>query len=142
MTTVELTIIKTNILAQLSNKDIAPLIISGPPGIGKSAAMKQITKELDYNLYSVSCPTFTSEKLSGLPSDYLATDLSSCSTLPGDVYGTRWSIPEAIADVNTLAKEKTTVFLLEDFHGMSPHLQSYFYELIARKETRCIPLSF
>lgn len=61
----ELTIIRTNIKGQLADKQIAPLAISGSPGMGKSTAVATLANELDMNLVEYSAPTLTIEFLSG-----------------------------------------------------------------------------
>ena len=127
------TIIKTNIKAQLENKSITPLIISGKPGIAKSKTMELIAKELEMNLLDVSAPTLTSEVLTGLPDTYSAPQYNKYCTLDEEVNGTKWSIPEMIANANQLAQDKPTILLLDDFHMIGLHLQPYFFKLLLQR---------
>ena len=59
MTNNELTLITNNIKGQLSSKAVAPLIIAGTPGIGKSSSLRALAAELDMNIVEFSCPTLT-----------------------------------------------------------------------------------
>lgn len=128
----QLTIIQNNVKGQLSNKFVAPLIIAGSPGIGKSSALRGVATELDMNIVEFSCPTLTIEFLSGLPNETTLTGFfkSLIVRVTDKVIGTTWSMPEMLTSVWKAAEEKPTILLLDDFHGMAPHLQSYFYQLL------------
>lgn len=128
----ELTIIRTNIKGQLADKQIAPLAISGSPGMGKSTAVATLANELDMNLVEYSAPTLTIEFLSGLPNETTLTGFfkSQIVQLTDKLFGTAWSMPELITSVWNAAEVKPTILLIDDFHGMAPHLQSYFYQLL------------
>jgi len=132
MNNTELQVITTNIKGQLKSKLIAPLIISGSPGIGKSSSIRAIASELDMNIVEFSCPVLTIEFLSGLPNETtLAGYIKSLIIRTTDkVIGTTWSMPEMLTSVWTAAETKPTILLLDDFHGTSPHLLSYFYQLL------------
>lgn len=131
MNNTELQIIKNNIKLQLTNKQIAPLIISGVPGSAKSTTVRLIAKELDMNLVEYSCPTLSLERLSGLPEQHATPQFNKSAILDyGNVISTIWTIPEIIADTLTAAEDKPTILLLDDFHGLPPHMQTYFYSLL------------
>ena len=136
MNNTETQIIKSNITGQLANKLVAPLIIAGVPGTGKSATVKQIAKELNMNLVEYSMPSCTIEKLSGLPTEIATPELNNSTVFSTaiDVHSTIWSIPEMVADCCREALTGPTILLLDDFHAMSPHLQSYFYELLLERK--------
>ena len=133
MTTKEIQIIKTNIKAQLADKSIAPLFLSGVPGTAKSQSIANLADELDMNLLDVSAPTLSTEILSGLPTEYRATQFNKYTIIDEDVYGTKWSIPEMIANANKLAQDKPTILLIDDFHMVGAHLQAYFYKLLLQR---------
>jgi DNA polymerase III delta prime subunit len=133
MNKTEIAIIKNNINAQLENKEIAPLFISGAPGIAKTTTIKLIAEELDMNVSSISAPTLSSEVLTGLPDDYLEPKLDKYTVDGSKAIATRWSIPELIADANRLAESKPTILLLDDFHMIGSHLQSYFFKLLLER---------
>ena len=136
MNTIELQNKKKNIRGQLNNKLVAPLIIAGPPGTGKSSTMRRLAKELEMNLIEYSMPSIQIEKLSGLPTEYATPQFNSSIVIDykKDVYSTVWSIPEIIANCLSSAQHKPTILLLEDFHAMGQHLQSYFYELLLERK--------
>ncbi len=133
MNSKEITIIKSNITGQLVNKQISPLCIAGSPGTAKSTTVALIAVELDMNLVTCSGPTLSHEALSGLPdtvdaSKYIANSIDGSTPL-----ATQWSIPEIMAHAITAAAEKPTILLIDDFHMVSPHLQSYFYSLLLER---------
>lgn len=65
MNITEITIIKTNITAQLTNKLVSPICIAGTPGTGKSTQIRLIAEELGMNLVTESAPCMSVESLSG-----------------------------------------------------------------------------
>ena len=133
MNTTEIQIITTNIQAQLANKSIAPLCVSGVPGTGKSTQIELIAKQLDMGLVTQSAPTLTIESLSGLPNEYAAPEYQAFS-IDGTVpQATTWSIPELVAQTLRAAESKPTILLLDDFHLVPQHLQSYFYSLLLER---------
>lgn len=136
MNTQELQIIERNIQGQLHNKLVAPLIVAGQPGTGKSSVIRQLAKELNMTLIEYSMPSIQIEKLSGLPTEYVTPQFNSAIVVDysRDVHSTVWSIPEIIANCLSSAQHKPTILLLEDFHAMGQHLQSYFYELLLERK--------
>lgn len=133
MNSKEITIIKSNVTGQLTNKLISPLCIAGSPGTAKSTTVALIAAELGMNLVTCSGPTLSHEALSGLPetvdaSKYITNSIDGSSPL-----ATQWSIPEIMAHAITAAAEKPTILLIDDFHMVSPHLQSYFYSLLLER---------
>ena len=133
MNSKEITIIKSNINGQLTNKLISPLCIAGSPGTAKSTTVALIAAELGMNLVTCSGPTLSHEALSGLPetvdaSKYIANSIDG--SIPS---ATQWSIPEIMAHAITAAADKPTILLIDDFHMVSPHLQSYFYSLLLER---------
>ena len=65
MNSKEITIIKSNINGQLTNKLISPLCIAGSPGTAKSTTVALIAAELGMNLVTCSGPILSHESLSG-----------------------------------------------------------------------------
>lgn len=133
MNKTEIEILRTNIQAQLKNKSIAPLCISGEPGTAKSTTVALIAKELGMNLATESAPCLTHEILSGLPDTIPAGAYQENSIDGSAPQATVWSIPEMLAKAIRLAKNKPTVLLIDDFHMVSPHLQAYFYGLLLER---------
>jgi len=133
MNTVELNIIKNNILAQIQDKQVAPICIAGTPGTGKSTAVSMLAKELGFNLVTESAPTLSISVLSGLPNDHEAPQFQAYSLDGTAVRATVWSIPEMIAKTITASLTAPTILLLDDFHMVSQHLQSYFYALLLER---------
>lgn len=59
-------ILETNIKGQLAGVDIGGgICIAGAPGIGKTATMKLIAKQLNMNIVHISIPEISTEELSG-----------------------------------------------------------------------------
>jgi len=133
MTEKEIYVIKNNISQQLKSKEVAPLIIAGKPGTAKSSTIKLLAKELDMHLLDVSCPTLTIEYLSGLPEEYRTPEFDKFNVMNVDTFSTKWSVPELIANANTLSETKPTILLLDDFHMVQPHLQAYFFKLLLER---------
>jgi DNA polymerase III delta prime subunit len=126
-------IITRNIEGQLANKDICPICVAGEPGTAKSTTIRLIAEELGMDVVTCSAPTIQHENLSGLPDIVEASEFKS-SSIDGTVpKGTQWSIPEIIVQTLRKAQEKSTILLLDDFHMVSPHLQSYFYALLLER---------
>lgn len=129
----QIQIIKSNITSQLAGKPVSPLFLEGKPGIAKSTTIELLAKELDMNLLIVSAPTLSVEVLSGLPNEYAEPALDKYTIDHSTAIATKWSIPEVIADANKLSESKPTILLLDDFHMIQSHLQSYFFRLLLQK---------
>lgn len=129
----EITIVKSNINGQLTNKLISPLCIAGSPGTAKSTTVALIAAELGMNLVTCSGPTLSHEALSGLPETIDATRYIANSIDGSTPLATQWSIPEIMSHAITAAADKPTILLIDDFHMVSPHLQSYFYSLLLER---------
>ena len=137
----EIQIIRTNVKAQLVNKQICPICISGCPGTAKSTTIMLLAKELDMHIVTESGPTLTHELLSGLPDTVDAAQYQSNSIDGTAPQATQWSIPEMVAKAIRAAKEKPTILLIDDFHMVSPHLQAYFYGLLLERRLGNFKLS-
>lgn len=137
----EITIIKSNIQGQLTNKLISPLCIAGSPGTAKSTTVALIAAELGMNLVTCSGPILSHESLSGLPDTVDASKYIANSIDGSTPQATQWSIPEIMAHTITAAAEKPTILLIDDFHMVSPHLQSYFYSLLLERRLGNFKLS-
>ena len=133
MNSKEITIIKSNVNGQLTNKLISPLCIAGSPGTAKSTTVALIAAELGMNLVTCSGPTLSHEALSGLPDTVDASQFVANSIDGSIPSATQWSIPEIMAHAITAAADKPTILLIDDFHMVSPHLQSYFYSLLLER---------
>lgn len=129
----QIQIIKSNITSQLAGKPVSPLFLEGKPGIAKSTTIELLAKQLNMNLLIVSAPCLTHEFLSGLPGESFAPELDKYVVDGSPAIATKWSIPEIIADANKLAESKPTILLLDDFHMIQSHLQSYFFKLLLQK---------
>ena len=141
MNSKEITIIKSNVNGQLTNKLISPLCIAGSPGTAKSTTVALIAAELGMNLVTCSGPILSHESLSGLPDTVDASKYIANSIDGSTPQATQWSIPEIMAHTITAAAEKPTILLIDDFHMVSPHLQSYFYSLLLERRLGNFKLS-
>jgi len=129
----EITIVKQNIIGQLSNKLVSPMCVAGSPGTAKSTTIALIAAELGMNLVTCSGPVLSHESLSGLP-DTVDASQYQANSIDGSVpQATQWSIPEIMAQALSAAVTKPTVLLIDDFHMVSPHLQAYFYSLLLER---------
>ena len=134
MTPIDIKIIKNNVKGQLRSKLVAPLFLAGRPGIGKSATIQSIAKELNMELYDVSAPSLTLEVLNGLPDNYNAPELSKYC-LDGNAVATKWSISEIIAEANrkVLQNPNGCILLIDDFHMIGEDLRPYFFKLFLQR---------
>lgn len=130
MTQTEKFIIQRNIEAQLAGAPVAPIVLSGHPGTGKSSMVAALAEELGMHLVDESGPTLSHELLSGLPDTIDAAEFQSNSIDGLTPKATQWSIPEMMARALRAAQGKPTILLIDDFHMVSPHLQAYFYGLL------------
>jgi len=129
----EIQILMNNIKGQLVNKQIAPLCLAGSPGTTKSTTVELVAKQLGMGIVTESGPTLSHEILTGLP-DTVPAERFQYSSIDGSVpQATVWSIPEMVAKTLRTAENKPTVLLIDDFHMVSPHLQSYFYGLLLER---------
>jgi len=138
MNQTDITIIKSNIQAQLAGAFIAPIVLSGAPGTGKTSYIKQLATDMTCTCINISAPTLTTEQLSGLP-DYLsAPHMDQYSTVSAtNSQSTQWSVPEIVHSANTLAEDPDSngcIILIDDFHRIGMSTMPYMYELLLERK--------
>lgn len=130
-------IIESNIRGQFDRtKKIAPVILQGAPGRGKSATLKQICKDNGWHLIYASIAAMDISELSGLPSDKHEPKLLPYSSHGNDLV-TEWSCPEVIYQANMYASEGTPVVIsLEDIHESDRSTQKALYEFLLERKLK------
>ena len=123
-----------NLYHQLKGEEMYIPVLSGHPGIGKTAHAKMICKQMGLQMYYVSmCKPM--EFFSGLPAINSTTFTDDSS----DLY-VRWSEPEMIHHANKLAREAKSknmngcMIFMDDIHIMSPDVQKNFFELVLERK--------
>ena len=129
------TIIKTNLEGQFSGAELLPINICGQRGLGKSATVRQIAKDLKATICTVSIPSKDLSYFTGLPEFVDAPtltqySLSSSSTTKAAV----WTASELIVNANHLAdKHGRCVLFLDDLHKLTKSTSSVMYQLLLDK---------
>ncbi len=135
----EITIMKTNIKSQLAGEYVAPLMLLGMPGVGKTSKIRQLSQECKCGLVNMSGSGITTESLSGIPSfieDATFDKYYSNKTKQASMT-TQWSVPELLVLANTEAEREDSngcVLLLDDIHTMSRSVLPYLYELLLERK--------
>jgi len=133
----EATIIKSNIKAQTTGQYIAPIVLMGSPGSGKSTKVASIAKELGMSLLDLSGATISTEQWLGLPSELKdkAIDKYALSKSTEHRY-TQWSVPEVIYQANSMAMDNPAgaIILIDDVHAMQKTAQDALYELLLNRK--------
>ncbi|MBL0709368.1 MAG: ATP-binding protein [Sulfurimonas sp.] len=132
--------LKLNIEAQLKNFDIGgAIVIAGKPGIGKTATLKMLAKELDLHFLHISIPELTPEELSGIPEFSKAPELKQYN-LNDDTnssLATIWSASQLIYRANTLANssnKKGVLLTIDDLHKINMATAPYLYSLLGERK--------
>ena len=128
-------VMRVNINSQIKGIEVQPLIFAGKPGTSKTRTIEALAKELNYAFLNVSCPTMTSEELSGLPNFTETPNMSKYSLVGSSLaQGTEWTVCNLIADANRLADEHNgCVLLLDDLHELNLSTAPYMYSLLEER---------
>ena len=129
----EVTIIRTNIEAQLRGATVAPIVIAGEPGTAKSTSVALIAEAMGADIHIVSLPSISHENFTGIPEFFVDLELQEASKDGSEIMATKWSMPEVIADTNRKALHKPTILLLDDLAQMPQHLQAYLFRLLLER---------
>ena len=141
MNTLTAELIKANLQAQIDGKRILPLNISGDRGLGKTATIQAITKELNSELLLVNIGSKNLEFFSGIPSFVDAPNMKPYSISGSNPQGTSWSVPELVLQANTIAERVgSCVILLDDFHETDRTTMKIMYEFLLQRKLGDIKL--
>jgi len=129
-------IVKSNCKSQMKGAYVAPLVLKGNSGVGKTSKVRAMAEEEGWGLINVSMAGLAVEALSGIPSDMKAPEMNKYSEMEfDDSMTTRWSVPELIEGANTLAvKNNGCILLLDDLHEAPQHIISYMYDLLLERK--------
>lgn len=139
MNAVTTKILETNIKGQLAGADIGGgICIAGAPGIGKTATMYKIAKDLNMNIMQISIPEISTENLSGIPDfiDAHHMDKYSVTGTPQS-QSTKWSVPQIVETANRLATEPDKngcILFIDDLHRVNMAVAPYLYGLLGERK--------
>ena len=128
-------VIKAMINLQFTGPNNAIPGLFGDAGIGKTANIRQMCIESNWNLLDVHYGLKPLEEISGLP------DFGEVTNINGvDIKRTHWTLPDILGDAYELSKNgKPTVIFLDDFHTASPGNMALGYEMFTSKKLRGYP---
>ena len=115
-------------------------VITGDPGIGKSASLKHKAEQMNMDHYIISLGALPMEWFSGLP-EFSTMEIDSSYSVEGklEVKTTEWTMSDLIRSINVqteraLAKGKDgLIVLLDDLHLVEPIVQKYLFEFLQNK---------
>ena len=95
-----------------------PLFIWGPPGIGKSEVVADVTKELGGHMIDLRMAQMEPTDIRGIP--YFNKDLNKMD----------WAAPVDLPDAELASKYPIVVLFLDEMNSASPAVQAAGYQLI------------
>ena len=99
-----------------------PLFIWGPPGIGKSDIVSQISEDIDAYMIDVRLSLWEPTDIKGVPY-YAAND----NTM-------KWAPPAELPDAKMAKKYKKIVLFLDEMNSAAPAVQAAAYQLILNRK--------
>ena len=106
-----------------------PLMVWGPPGVGKSSVVEQICNELGGRLYDLRLPLLEPTDLRGMPFYNKEANIMD------------WAPPIDLPDPETCAQFPIVVLFLDEINGAAPAVQAAAYQLILNRRIGkyCLP---
>ena len=98
-----------------------PLFIWGPPGIGKSEVVADVTKELGGHMIDLRMAQMEPTDIRGIP--YFNKDLNKMD----------WAAPVDLPDAELASKYPIVVLFLDEMNSASPAVQAAGYQLILNR---------
>ena len=98
-----------------------PIFIWGPPGIGKSDIVSQISEDIDAYMIDVRLSLWEPTDIKGVPY-YAAND----NTM-------KWAPPAELPDAKMAKKYKKIVLFLDEMNSAAPAVQAAAYQLILNR---------
>ena len=102
-------------------KSKRPLFIWGPPGIGKSEVVADVTKELGGHMIDLRMAQMEPTDIRGIP--YFNKDLNKMD----------WAAPVDLPDEELASKYPSVVLFLDEMNSASPAVQAAGYQLILNR---------
>ena len=99
-----------------------PIFIWGPPGIGKSDIVSQISEDIDAYMIDVRLSFWEPTDIKGVPY-YAAND----NTM-------KWAPPAELPDAKMAKKYKKIVLFLDEMNSAAPAVQAAAYQLILNRK--------
>ena len=113
-------------------------MIAGKPGIGKTATLKDLAKELNLHFLHISMPELTPEELSGIPEFIEANHLREYNLNDNSkTLATVWSASQLIFRANTLIKDRSkngVLLAIDDLHKVNLATAPYLYSLLGERK--------
>ena len=99
-----------------------PIFIWGPPGIGKSDIVSQISEDIDAYMIDVRLSLWEPTDIKGVPY-YAAND----NTM-------KWAPPAELPDAKMAKKYKKIILFLDEMNSAAPAVQAAAYQLILNRK--------
>ncbi len=118
---------------------LVPVIV-GDPGIGKSASLKNMSEQMNYDSFIVSLGALPMEWFSGLP-DFAMETMDPKYSVEGktEIKTTVWTMSDLVRSINVntenalAAGKNGLIVLLDDIHLVEPMVQKYLFEFFQNK---------
>ena len=138
MTQIETKIVKSNIQNQLDGDFVAPIVLMGSPGTGKTSSVKAIGKSMNCPIVNISMASLTIEELGGIPTFISAPEMDKYSTVNStNSESTQWSVPEIIKTANIMAEDTQNdgiIILCDDIHETNMSVKPALYEFLLERK--------
>ncbi len=133
-------IIKLEINSSVKGHTSLVPVIVGDPGIGKSASLKNMAEEMNYDSFIVSLGALPMEWFSGLP-DFAMETMDEKYSVEGktEIKTTVWTMSDLVRSINVNTEnalkdgKKGLIVLLDDIHLVEPMVQKYLFEFFQNK---------
>jgi len=99
-----------------------PLMLWGPPGVGKSSVVAEVCNELNGKLYDLRLSLLDPSDLRGMP--FYNRDSGKME----------WAPPIDLPDEETSAKYPVVFLFLDEINGAAPAVQAAAYQLILNRQ--------
>jgi len=133
-------IIESEIYAMQAGVTSLVPVITGDPGIGKSASIKHKAGQMNLDHHIISLGALPMEWFSGLP-EFSSIEIDSAYSTEGktEAKTTEWTMSDLIRSINVRTENAIKdgkdglLVLLDDLHLVEPIVQKYLFEFLQNK---------